>query len=123
MGDVIYYYSANKMRPKTTKKMLLLLLLTSILLPASISALQTFAEEPRYQEVNPRGTVVLPCKVNNMRGQCRWEKDGQPIGMHPGKYDWAAQPETGDCSLRILNADLEYDDGVWQCQVTASIEY
>ena len=28
--------------------------------------------------------------------------------------------DDGDCSLRILNANLEYDDGVWQCQVTPS---
>ena len=56
-----------------------------------------------------------------------------PATIHPGKYEWAGQNgkvvqggevpsslEDGDCSLRILNANLEYDDGVWQCQVTPS---
>ena len=28
--------------------------------------------------------------------------------------------ESGDCSLKILDANLEFDDGVWQCQVTPS---
>jgi hypothetical protein len=40
--------------------------------------------------------------------------------MFPTKYEWAGTPETGDCSLRVLSAELEYDDGVWQCQVTPS---
>ena len=56
-----------------------------------------------------------------------------PASIYPGKYEWAGQNgrvvqggeapsslEDGDCSLRILNANLEYDDGVWQCQVTPS---
>ena len=42
------------------------------------------------------------------------------MGMYPQKYEWSATPETGDCSLRILDASLEYDDGVWQCQITPS---
>ena len=87
---------------------------------ASVSAIQSFAEQPRYQEVNPFGNLILPCVVNDMLGQCRWEKDGSPVGMFDTKYEWAGNPETGDCSLRILNAELEYDDGVWQCQVTPS---
>ena len=44
--------------------------------------------------------------------------------IHPGKYIWAnpneAAAESGDCSLKILDANLEFDDGVWQCQVTPS---
>ena len=56
-----------------------------------------------------------------------------PASIYSGKYEWAGQNgrvvqggeapsslEDGDCSLRILNANLEYDDGVWQCQVTPS---
>ena len=27
---------------------------------------------------------------------------------------------TGDCSLRVLEADPELDDGLWQCGVTSS---
>ena len=60
----------------------------------------------------------MPCLVQNKKGECRWEKDGDPVGMYPTKYEWAGSPEEGDCSLRILDASLEFDDGVWQCQVT-----
>ena len=42
------------------------------------------------------------------------------IGIYPTKYEWAGLSEKGDCSLKILDANLEYDDGVWQCQVTPS---
>lgn len=63
---------------------------------------------------------MLPCSILNKKGECSWEKDGSPVGLFPEKYQWAGSPETGDCSLRILDASLEYDDGVWQCQVTAS---
>ena len=81
---------------------------------------QSWSEQPGYQEVNPHGDLVLPCVINNMRGQCRWEKDGTPVGIYRGKYEWSGNPETGDCSLRIFDAQLQYDDGVWQCQVTPS---
>ena len=70
--------------------------------------------------MNPSGDLVISCKVNDKQGECRWEKDGTPVGIYPGKYEWAAKPESGDCSLRIINATLVYDDGVWQCQVTPS---
>lgn len=42
------------------------------------------------------------------------------MGIYLGKYEWAGNPDTGDCSLRVMNAALEYDDGEWECQVTAS---
>ena len=82
-------------------------------------AIQTWSQQPRYQEVNPKGTVILPCNILNKKGECRWEHDGSPIGIQPQKYEWSST-ETGDCSLRIIDASLEYDDGVWQCQVTPS---
>ena len=87
---------------------------------SAVSALQTWSEQPKYQEVNPNGNITLPCIINDMRGQCRWEHDGQPVGLHPGKYEWAGTPETGDCSLKVFRASLQYDDGVWNCQVTPS---
>ena len=62
----------------------------------------------------------MECRVANKEGECRWEKSGNPIGIFPGKYEWAAGspgPADGDCSLRVINASLEYDDGIWQCQV------
>lgn len=36
------------------------------------------------------------------------------------KYEWAGTQEAGDCSLWIRAATLEFDDGEWECQVTAS---
>ena len=83
-------------------------------------ALQEWSSQPRYQEVNPHGSVVMPCVISNKKGECRWERDGNPVGMYPTKYEWAGSPEKGDCSIKILDANLEYDDGVWQCQVTPS---
>ena len=86
------------------------------------SLVQSWAEQPRYQEANPGGQVVMSCVVLNKRGECRWERDGKPVGIHAGKYEWAAagRNDPGDCSLRVFNASLEFDDGVWQCQVTPS---
>ena len=83
---------------------------------------QMFDEPPTYREVNPGDEVIFPCIVTNKAGECRWEKDGTPVGMYKEKYEWAnfQALQEGDCSLKIKNADLEYDNGVWQCQVTAS---
>ena len=39
--------------------------------------------------------------------------------MFSGKYEWAGDRASGDCSLRILDSG-EVDDGKWECQVTAS---
>lgn len=44
----------------------------------------------------------------------------QPVGMYVHKYEWAGSQEAGDCSLLIRVAQLEFDDGHWECQVTAS---
>ena len=44
----------------------------------------------------------------------------QPIGPEQDKYEWAESPDQGDCSIRIIGADLKYDDGLWLCQVTSS---
>ena len=64
------------------------------------------------------GSVTLTCLVTNQGGECRWQKDGKPVGMYPGKYS-PAEAE-GDCSLSILDVDLRLDDGQWQCQVTGT---
>jgi hypothetical protein len=44
----------------------------------------------------------------------------QPIGIHNGKYEWASRPSSGDCSLKIMNVDIKFDDGAWECQVTSA---
>lgn len=87
--------------------------------------MQRFAEQPRYTEVNPGQDALLTCKIVEKRGSCSWQKDNKPIGMYPKKYEWAMgsmihQSMHGDCSLWIRAATLEFDDGLWECQVTAS---
>ena len=83
---------------------------------------QLFEEPPTNQEVGPGEDVILSCVIVNKVGECRWEKDGTPVGIYNNKYEWAHPEEKafGDCSLHIKNASFEYDNGVWQCQVTAS---
>lgn len=64
----------------------------------------------------------------------------QPVGIYTKKYEWASRLPTndngnvlhldlhppppvqvgGDCSLWIRSATLDFDDGLWECQVTAS---
>lgn len=44
----------------------------------------------------------------------------QPVGIYIKKYEWAGKEDDGDCSLWIRAATLEFDDGEWECQVTAS---
>ena len=94
--------------------------LLSVAALSSVAAVQEFLSVPTYSEVNPGQSVTLVCEVANKGGECRWEKDGTPVGIFPDKYEWAGDLETGNCSLVILDASAEYDDGVWQCQVTAS---
>ena len=109
--DIHYSYKM----PLLAVSPLVLLLLTT----TTIDARQKFSVTPTYREVNPGGSVVLECMVEEMRGECRWEKDGVPVGVYAGKYEML-DSGPGDCSLRVLAASMEYDNGVWQCQVTAS---
>lgn len=54
----------------------------------------------------------------------------QPVGIYPKKYEWAGTPLHlqgihspnlgGDCSLMVRAATIDFDDGAWECQVTAS---
>ena len=107
--------------PRNTHKMSLLSLVSLLVLSASfVTARQEWEEEPGYREVNPEGDVVMVCRVRNKAGECRWERDNTPIAAYAGKYEWAGDTKAGDCSLRILNAKYEYDNGGWVCQVTAS---
>jgi hypothetical protein len=96
------------------------LLLAAAALFSPVASVQKFLEPPTYREVNPGGDAVLPCVVADLKGECRWEKDGEPVGIYPEKYEWVGEPQKGECSLRVRNASMEYDNGVWQCQVTAS---
>ena len=53
----------------------------------------------------------------------RWERDNTPIAAFTGKYEWAGDRTKGDCSLRILNANFDYDNGGWVCQVRPACRY
>ena len=97
-----------------------LFVVTGTLMLAGAEARQQWEEEPGYREVNPDGEVIMVCRVRDKKGECRWERDNTPIAAYPGKYEWAGNAEAGDCSLRILAAKYEYDNGAWVCQVTAS---
>ncbi|KAK2709999.1 hemicentin-2-like isoform X1 [Artemia franciscana] len=81
---------------------------------------QSFEKQATETEVNPGGTAVMDCKVINKGGSCVWQKDRRLIGIYPGKYEWSGDPEQGDCSLKVLSARADLDDGLWECQVTAS---
>ena len=88
-------------------------------------SIQHWAEQPSSTFVNPGNDAVIACKINNKGGDCRWEKRLEnkapvPVGIYAGKYEWAGRTELGDCSLRILEADFDYDNAKWICQVTAS---
>jgi Immunoglobulin I-set domain len=93
----------------------------------SANGLQRFSEQPKYTEVNPNQDALLVCKVIDRRGTCSWQKDNKPVGMYPKKYEWSGstnsmgiQSNSGDCSIWIRAATLEFDDGLWECQVTSS---
>ncbi|XP_006607769.1 hemicentin-1-like [Apis dorsata] len=89
------------------------------IITARINAEQRFAETPAlYQEVSSGDDVQLRCKVQDKRGQCIWQKDRKPVGMHPDKYEWASG-RGSDCTLLIRRASLDFDDGYWECQVTS----
>ena len=84
------------------------------------SARQEWVEQPAAVSVNPGEEAVLACRLLGKKGDCRWERNGLPVGLYPGKYEWAGSPVQGDCSLRVREASLQYDAGDWVCQVTAS---
>ncbi|KAG5681586.1 hypothetical protein PVAND_011002 [Polypedilum vanderplanki] len=118
-----------KYRKNFTAKMELFcgLIIFTLILKVT-NGLQRFSEQPKYTEVNPNQDALLVCKVIDRRGTCSWQKDNKPVGMYPKKYEWASgsansvgmQSHSGDCSIWIRAATLEFDDGFWECQVTAS---
>jgi len=79
---------------------------------------QSFLEEPQSVISAPGGSVTFTCLVQNKGGECRWQKDGKPVGMYPGKYELSKSE--GDCSISIRDVDIRIDDGDWQCQVTGT---
>jgi len=84
------------------------------------NGMQRFEREPEYAIANPGDSVLMDCRVHNLKGKCIWQKDGKPVGQYAGKYEWNDNPQDGDCSLRILAARADLDAAKWECQVTAS---
>lgn len=106
------------MKLKHSKVYFLLLWLVMII--RKCRSRQEWRKQPEYDEVNPGDSVILTCLIDNRSGDCRWEKEGVPTGIFSGKYEWAGDVSSGDCSLLIKDAEVEFDDGAWQCSVTAS---
>lgn len=45
----------------------------------------------------------------------------QPIRIQSPKYEWVSPShEKGDCSLWVRKANLQFDDGTWECKVEPS---
>jgi len=91
-----------------------------VLLLKGLSCQQLFSVEPSSLLVPPGDNATLACRVQNMGGECRWQKNNKPVGLFQGKYSLSSEAEGGDCSLTIAGVDLRLDDGEWQCQVTSS---
>ena len=83
-------------------------------------SLQTFLVLPSPQEVVRGESLELACLVSGLGGECRWEREGLPVGQYDEKYVWSGDREDGDCSLTILDSHPDYDSGLWSCQVSAS---
>ena len=91
-----------------------------LLIQVFVEAVQELTDESADIQVNSGDDIILKCIIKNKSGECRWKKDGIPVGMFDNKYEWAGDENKGDCSLLINNASEEYDIGLWQCQVTAT---
>ena len=55
----------------------------------AVQSIQEFITDSKDIIVNTGDDVLLPCLVRNKAGECRWEKDGTPVGMYEDKYEWA----------------------------------
>ena len=99
------------------------LIMIILLLVSQVVSQQMFLQTPSNTSVRSGATFTLHCLVHNLLGQCYWKKDGVHVGPEPGKYDWLSggggRGGVGDCSLRVSDASPVYDEGEWQCQVSA----
>ena len=84
------------------------------------SSLQRFQQVPSSREVRRGESLTLACLVAHLGGECRWEREGLPVGQYDEKYVWAGDRTHGDCSLTILDIHPDFDAGLWSCQVSAS---
>lgn len=99
-------------------------LILIVIVHASL-AKQSFDQEPQQREVNPGEEVVLPCRIydKSRNSICSWQKNGFPISLQTGKYQWDGDRQRGDCSLRIFKADINFDNGRhWSCLVNGNFQ-
>ena len=89
-----------------------------------VEAKQSFDREPEQQHVNPGEDAVIPCRIfdKHRNSICNWQKDGLPIRIQNGKYEWEGNRAAGDCSLRILKADINFDNGKKQSYLWAILK-
>ena len=58
----------QKMWCLSTNNIVFLTLLLCSYCSKSVLAIQKWTEQPRYQEVNPHGSVVMSCLIANKKG-------------------------------------------------------
>ena len=94
-------------------KMVNFLIVLVIIQLNSIQARQSFDQEPSHIEVNPGQDVTLPCRIfdKSRNSICSWQKNGFPISLQNGKYQFDGDRQRGDCSLKVFQADINFDDG------------
>lgn len=108
-------------RPICERVALLSVVLFTLLMSPVSMGTQKFEAQPDSQVPVASGQDVrLRCLVRNRQGECLWLRNGRAVGTIQRKYQFSRQPEDGDCSLTIRNVSVQQDDGIWQCQVTAS---
>ena len=98
----------------------MIMLLFVLMLVSNVRCEQMFLVTPEASSVRSGGQVTLRCVVSGLGGQCYWTQDGRHVGQEHAKYTWSLAPANGDCSLTIHDASALYDDGQWQCQVSAA---
>ena len=96
---------------KNVAKMLSIIVL--LLFQVLVECKQNFDLEPEHQHVNPGEDAVMTCRIfdKHRSSICNWQKDGLVIRIQNGKYEWEGNRAAGDCSLRILKANINFDNG------------
>ena len=88
----------------------------------SINMSMKFAMEPQDQSALIGSKVILPCRIENLKGVVQWTQNQFGLGTNrqlPGfdRYSMIGSDDEGDYSLEIRDVALE-DDGLYQCQVS-----
>ena len=82
---------------------------------------QRFSREPQDQTVTAGEEAVLECRVEEVRGECQWTRDGFGLGTVrslPGFPRYRMEEEGGgNCDL-VISPVLPRDQATYQCQVS-----